>query len=135
MLLQVFPFSLLLQFIFDRKDHEWKGTSSNFTKFGKFNITFLTAKIKEFLLAISYFRVAILECTLQSFETSQTKLWVLFTSSYDLLSKFQCHVSCCKNLLGLFMGFGVFEFREIWARVGKFHEKKHKRKTFPSYSK
>ena len=70
MLLQVFPFSLPLQFMFDLEDHEWDGTSSNFTKFGEFNLTFLTVKIKAFLLAISYFRVAILECTLQSFETS-----------------------------------------------------------------
>ena len=74
MLFQVFPFSLLLQFIFDLEGHEWEGTSSNFTKFGKFNLIFLTVKIKAFLLAISYFRVAILKCTLQSFETSYTKL-------------------------------------------------------------
>ena len=55
MMLQVIPFSLLFQFMFALEGHEWEGTSSNFTKFGKFNLTFLTVKIKAFLLAISYF--------------------------------------------------------------------------------
>ena len=70
MMLQVIPFSLLLQFMFALEGHEWEGTSSNVTKFGKFNLTFLKVKIKAFLLAIYYFRVATLDCTLQSFETS-----------------------------------------------------------------
>ena len=70
MLLQISPFFLLLRCITDPDDHEWEMQAAIVLNLENLTLNFLTMGIKAFLLAISYFRVSILGCTLHRFESS-----------------------------------------------------------------